>query len=207
LGIRPVCDILIKFDALTQDYDADEVKRTPLEVLNRQLEIMTARYRIGDGTGATYVGPANNCAQDSNQALYAAIRAIQVAIQVNPTEIPHAIKTNPEFKNWLLRHPEYATSFKQLVKLATVLRHQLLPFGVARADWQNSTASLGSSLEDSPLQQVFKALVSWRTILPRKAGDTVTQIFFKQGASVWILSTSQVGNLDRDIAAIAPISF
>jgi predicted Abi (CAAX) family protease len=178
-----------------------------LEVLNRQLEIMTARYRIGDGTGATYVGPANNCAQDSNQALYAAIRAIQVAIQVNPTEIPHAIKTNPEFKNWLLRHPEYATSFKQLVKLATVLRHQLLPFGVARADWQNSTASLGSSLEDSPLQQVFKALVSWRTILPRKAGDTVTQIFFKQGASVWILSTSQVGNLDRDIAAIAPISF
>lgn len=207
LGIRPVCDILIKFDALTQDYDADEVKRTPLEVLNRQLEIMTARYRIGDGTGATYVGPANNCTQDSNQALYAAIRGIQTAIQINPTEIPYAIKTNPQFKNWLLRHPEYATSFKQLVKLGTVLRHQLLPFGVARADWQNSTASLGSSLEDSPLQQVFKALVSWRTILPRKANDSVTQIFLKQGASVWILSSSQIGNLDPDIAAIAPFTF
>lgn len=209
LGIRPICDILIKFDALTEDYDTDEVKHTPLEVLNRQLEIMTARYRIGDGTGATYVGPANNCAQDSNQALYAAIRAIQIAIQVNPTEIPHAIKTNPQFKNWLLRHPEYATSFKQLQKLATVLRHELLPFGIARADWQDSNynTTIGSSLEDSPVEQILRALVSWRTILPRKASDTVTQIFFNQGASMWILSASQIGNLDPDIAAIAPLTF
>lgn len=209
LGIRPVCDILIKLNALTDDYDADEVKRTPLEVFNRQLEIMTARYRIGDGMGATYVGPANNCAQDSNQALYAALRAIQVAIQVNhPTDIGYAIKTNPEFKNWLLRHPEYATSFKQLVKLSKVLRHYLLPFGIARADWQNSsTTTIGSSLADSPVQQVIRALVSWRSILPRKSGDTVTQIFFKQKASMWILSTSQVGNLDPDIAAIAPFTF
>ncbi|WP_017314438.1 hypothetical protein [Mastigocladopsis repens] len=207
LGIRPVCDILIKIDALTQDYDVDEVKRLPLGVIMRQLEIMTARYRIGDGMGATYVGPANNCAQDSNQAIYAAIRAIQVAIQFNPTDIPYAIKTNPEFKNWLLRHPEYATSFKQLVNLSTSLRHQLLPFGVARADWQNTTTTIGSSLADSPLQQVFRALVSWRTILPRKSGDTVTQIFLKQGASLWILSTSQLGNTDPDIAAIAPFTF
>lgn len=35
---------------------------------------MAARYRIGDGTGGTFVRPANNCTQDANQALYAALR-------------------------------------------------------------------------------------------------------------------------------------
>ncbi|NJM72182.1 MAG: CAAX protease [Scytonema sp. RU_4_4] len=207
LGIRPACDILIKLDALTDDYDTDEVKRSALGAFIRQLEIMTARYRIGDGMGATYVGPANNCAQDSNQALYAAIRIIQAAIQFNAKDIPYAIKTNPEFKNWLLRHPEYATSFKQLVKLDKALRDELLPFGVTRVDWESSTTTIGTSLLDSPLRQIFRALVSWRSILPRKANDTVAQIFFKQGASMWILSTSQVGNSDPDIAAITPFTF
>ena len=207
LGIRPVSDILIKLDAVTQDYEVDGVKHSPLRVLIRQLEIMTARYRIGDGTGVTYVGPANNCAQDSNQALYAAIKAIQVAIQSRPTDLPFAIQSNPQFKDWLLRHPEQATYFKQVVNLGTSLKHELLPFGVARADWQNSIEDLGSSLEDSPLKQLFTALLSWRTILPHKASDTVTQIFINQGASVWILSTSQVGNSDPDIAAIAPFTF
>ncbi|GAB1540230.1 hypothetical protein NUACC21_28990 [Scytonema sp. NUACC21] len=207
LGIRPTCDILIKFDALTDDYDTDEIKRSPLEVFVRQLEIMTARYRIGDGMGATYVGPANNCAQDSHQALYAAIIAIETAIQQDSKNIPYALETNPEFKNWLLRHPEYATSFKQLVKLGKVLRRELLPFGIARADWQGRTTTIGSSLADDPLRQLFRALVSWRSILPRKASDTVSQIFLNQGASMWILTTSQVGNSDPDIAAIAPFTF
>lgn len=196
LGIRPVCDILIKLDAITEDYEINGVKHSPLQVLILQLEIMTARYRIGDGKGATYVGPANNCAQDSNQALYAAMKGIHFPIQADP-----------QFRNWLLRHPELATCLKQLGNLIKALRHQLLPFGIARADWRNSAPDLGSSLQDSPLKQIFTALVSWRTILPHKASDTVTQIFIEQGASVWILSTSQVGNSDPDIAAIAPFTF
>jgi len=51
---------------------------------------MMARYRIGDGTGSTFVGP-NNCAQDSNQALYAALQRGSRArewTQVNPDAAP-----------------------------------------------------------------------------------------------------------------------
>ncbi|MBV8374547.1 MAG: CAAX protease, partial [Candidatus Eremiobacteraeota bacterium] len=39
-----------------------------------QLDAMSARYRIGDGTGGTYVGAANNSSQDSNRALAAALK-------------------------------------------------------------------------------------------------------------------------------------
>ncbi|MGK7927438.1 MAG: hypothetical protein AB4290_19720 [Spirulina sp.] len=69
LGTRPVCDLLVKLDAFTADFEFDGQKNSALRATIAQLEAMMARYRIGDGTGATYVGPANNCAQDSNQAL------------------------------------------------------------------------------------------------------------------------------------------
>ena len=197
IGIRPTTNILIKFAPFTEDYDFNGVKRSALQTLIRELEIMTARYRIGDGTGVTYVGPANNCSQDSNQALYAAIKTILFAIKSN----------NSEYQDWLKHNLDQVSRLQKLEKLGESLRRELLPFGVARADWQNSTENLGSSLEDSPLKQLFTGLLSWRTMLPRKASDTVTEIFLKQGASVWILATSQVGGCDPDIAAIAPISF
>jgi hypothetical protein len=45
-----------------------------LDPLAMQLDAMTARYRIGDGTGGTYAGAANNSSQDSNRALAAALK-------------------------------------------------------------------------------------------------------------------------------------
>lgn len=84
LGTRPTCDILIKLDAFTNTYAIGSVSVSPLDLMMRQLQVMTARYRIGDGTGGTYVGPANNCSQDSNQALFASIRLTARNLQKNP---------------------------------------------------------------------------------------------------------------------------
>ncbi|MGA9379300.1 MAG: CAAX protease, partial [Phormidium sp.] len=44
-GVRPVCDILIKFDAFTNFYDLDGFQVSPLTEMLRQLQVMTARYR------------------------------------------------------------------------------------------------------------------------------------------------------------------
>lgn len=90
-GTRPVCDILIKFEPFTGSFDLDGRRRSPLTTMFNQLEAMTARYRTGGGTGATYVGPANNCVQDSNQALFASIRSIAAAIEAN----------QPMLQSWL----------------------------------------------------------------------------------------------------------
>ncbi|MBV8490913.1 MAG: CAAX protease, partial [Candidatus Eremiobacteraeota bacterium] len=67
-GLRPVCDVVLRHQGFAG---------SALEPLRLQLEAMTARYRIGDGTGGTYVGAANNCSQDSNRALYAAVRTVK----------------------------------------------------------------------------------------------------------------------------------
>ena len=152
-----------------------------------------ARYRIGDGTGGTYVGPVHNCAQDSNQALYGAIKRLQVATT-----------SESEVEDWLEQNPEQAQSFSQLVKLGKSIRRKLLPFGTARADWQKNDDKLGISPEEDAFQGLLMGLASWRTMLPRLASETVTELFLQQGASVWLLRTNQVGGYYPDIQPIAP---
>jgi predicted Abi (CAAX) family protease len=193
MGSRPVWDIVIKHNGFTEDFDLKGIKRSALDILVYQLEQMTARYRIGDGTGGTYVGPAHNCSQDSNQAFYAAIKSMQ-----------NAIDSNPELVAMLTDDPGEPERYEQLVKIGTAIRQQLLPFGTARADWQDGEKNLGISPEEDFFQNLAIGLISWRTLLPRLAGETIARQFLRQGALVWILRTTQVGGYDPDIEPIVP---
>ena len=196
LGLRPVADTLLTLDGFTDDYETDDgQKRSPLDQVIHQLEIMAARYRIGDGTGGTFVGPANNCTQDANQALYAALR-----------HIARAIRSQPRVEEWIKQHPSQLHKLEQLERLGLDLKRLLLPWGTARADWKNHAEVLGSTLEDDPVQTLIRSLLTWRTILPRLTSDEVTQAFLKQGGSAWVLRTNQVGGFDPDIEPVAPMT-
>ena len=196
LGNRPISDILVKFDAVTEDYDFDGVKVSPLQEFTHQMDIMMARYRIGDGTGASVVQPATSCVQDANQALYVTIKRIEAAI-----------KSNPHIQDWLQRYPDHPQTrrFGQLVELGRSLEHELVPLGIVRSDWQKNAQTLaGTRLEGSSLRNFFAALTTWRTVLPRRAHDEIATIFIKNGASVWSIRTNQVGGFDPDIEPLAP---
>ncbi|MEL7357350.1 MAG: CAAX protease [Cyanobacteria bacterium J06560_6] len=196
LGTRPVCDLLVKLDAFTQDFDFEGTPDSALRGTISQLEAMMARYRIGDGTGGTYVGPANNCAQDSNQSLYAALRRMETLFETH----------HDWLKQWQQTQPEQVQRFQQLINLKQSLKRKLMPFGSARADWREGAYNLGSSLEDRPLHNLSIGIGSWRTLLPRLASDTIVKIFLEQNADVWVLSTHQVGGHDPDIAPLAPMT-
>lgn len=194
LGTRPVCDVIVKLDAFTDDYDFGWVQQSGLGVLQRKLETMTARYRIGDGTGGTYVGPANNCSQDSNQALYAAIRHIE-----------DRVKSSPEIQEWLQHNSREAVRLARLFALKEGLKHKLLPRSTARADWQQGAERLG--IDQGPLRQLLLGLGSWRAILPRVASNTIAETFLDRGAMAWVLRTNQVGGHDPNIAPLVPLGF
>jgi len=196
-GVRPICDLLIKFEPFTGYYEINGQQVSPLDQMLLQLRVMTARYRIGDGTGGTYVGPANNCAQDSNQALFASIRNIEQFLRQNP-----AI-----FQALLTENPPQARRFQTLIKLGKDLKLVLQPFGGPRSDWEQNEFNLGSTLEDRPLVNLWTGLGSWRTLLPRLASDNIVRLFLKYGATVWVLRTNQIGGYDPDIKPIAPITF
>lgn len=197
IGIRPTADTLLRFAPFTGFYDSpDGIRRSPLNALVRQLEVMAARYRIGDGSGGTYVGPANNCSQDSNQSLYAALKFMQQAT--------HGDKNTP---GWLAEHPEVEAQLQQLERLGKDLKWHLLPFGSARADWEEDMESLGNTLEDHPLKTILRGLLSWRTMFPRIASDSITHAFLHEGATAWMLRTNQLGGDNPEIEPLAPMTF
>ena len=194
LGSRPITDIIVKLDVL-DEYNFDGVRRFPLNALAYQLDRMMARYRTGDGTGGTFVGPANSCVQDSCQALYLAINMTLAEIE-----------RNPEIKNWIAHHPEHQQT-KRLQRLAAFNREiekQLVPWQT-RADWVDPYLSLiGTRLQDRPVTTIVNALTSWRSLLPRLANDSLARTFLDYGASLWLLQTYQVGGYDKNIEPIAP---
>jgi predicted Abi (CAAX) family protease len=160
-----------------------------------QLEAMVARYRIGDGTGGTFVTAASNCAQDSNRALFATLRAID-----------EFVKTHPARDRWLLERPEQAVRYGELVALMRDLRKQLAPFGATRHDWSGNEYNLGGTMEDAPVQNALSAIGSWRTVLPRLAFNTAVDTFLRHDATAWVSGTSQIGGDRPDIAPVVPFT-
>ncbi len=196
LFTRPVTDILVKFAPVTQDYNFDNITISPLTEFERQLNIMMARYRVGDGTGNATVTPATSCIQDSSQALYAAIAIIK-----------QKIKSNPKIQNWLQTHPNHPQSlrFQQLSNLSKQLEQQLLPLRIVRSDWQSSVDTLAGIGDKETFTDfsIWAALTSWRTMMPRQAQDELATLFWKQKAKLWFLQTYQVGGWNPEIAPLA----
>lgn len=193
LGVRPVCDLVIQYDPFTNPFDFGGVQASALDGLVTQLEIMTARYRVGDGTGGTYVGPAHNCSQDSNQALYAAVK-----------NLGDVLNQMPALKTWLDGYPDQAARFEKLVQLGRFIKREMLPLGTARADWKTNNSTLGVSPESEILYNLTVGLISWRTLLPRLACETIARQFLNQGARIWVLQTCQVGGDRPEIAPVVP---
>ncbi len=197
LGTRPVCDILIKYEPIISNYDFDGVKLSPLNEFIEELREITARYRVGDGTGASLITPTASCVQDSNQALYATIYDIQKLVKLNPT-----------INQWLEKHPKDKQTqyFNELISLGNILEKQLVPMGVVRRDWrQNAKDLFGTNSKNSNIITIaINMLKSWRTVFPKRAQDETTKIFLKQNAMAWVLRSNQVGGFDDNIAPVAP---
>lgn len=192
-GSRPTCDLVIKLDSFTGTYDVGGLQRSPLTNMITALQAMTAVYRTGNGTGGTYVGPANNCSQDSNQALFASI-----------TNMGDRLRENPHVIQQIRSTPEQAARFDDLLALGRELKQALQPLGGPRADWEKNELNLGTTLEDNPLRNLRTGLGSWRTMFPRVASDAIVRVFLNHGASVWVLRTNQIGGYDREIEPVVP---
>jgi predicted Abi (CAAX) family protease len=199
LNSRPISDVIVKLEVL-RDYNLGGVLLSPLTEFQRQLEIMMARYRTGDGTGSSNVTPAVSCVQDSNQALYITIEVLRNRIQ-----------TNAAIADWVKNHPDdpEARRFQRLGQLGDRLKQVLAPRGIIRPDWQQNAkilAAVESRQGASFTRQdtLANALLSWQSMLPRVSHDVISRIFLEQGATLWFLRTNQVGGSMPEILPLAP---
>jgi predicted Abi (CAAX) family protease len=197
LGSRPISDVMIKLDTFTEPIEFKGNSFYFLRELLKQAQVITARYRTGDGTGMSTITPATSCVQDSNQALYIAIEQLKLQILANP-----------EIKAWFANNPEDDESkqFSEFIELGTDLRDSLTPRGVVRPDWQDNAEYLAGIKDGNLFNQVsFKNTIdSWNTMLPRQGHDDISRIFLDHGASLWFIRTNQVGGEDPNIEPIAP---
>jgi len=199
LGTRPISDVLVKIPSLSHVYQFGESSLNPLATFQRELGVMMARYRTGDGTGAAIVTPAQSCVQDSSQALYETIQAIK-----------NQMAGQPQITTWLENHAEdpQTALFQDLLALGQSVQRELVPLGIARPDWQDNAQKLvGIESGDRPARNVntpINNLLSWRTVIPRVAYDNVTAILLNHGAELWFLRTNQVGGADPTILPLAP---
>ncbi|MBD2427735.1 CPBP family glutamic-type intramembrane protease [Phormidium sp. FACHB-1136] len=206
LGTRPIGDALVLLPALSHTYTLGDLTFSPLTELERQLTVMMARYRTGDGTGASIVTPAQSCVQDSSQALYETIRVLR-----------NQVSRSPLATEWLANHPNdpQTALFQDLVALSQRLQGQLVPLGMVRPDWRDN-ASVLTGIEEVTTVDTEAAgrfanqttwlnnLLSWRTVIPRVAYDNMAAIFLQQGADLWFLGTYQVGGADPTLLPLAP---
>ncbi|MDB9527960.1 CPBP family glutamic-type intramembrane protease [Oscillatoria sp. CS-180] len=198
LGSRPISDVAVKLDILTDALDVGSRSLLPLDTLLTEIQIIAARYRTGDGTGVTPVTPATSCVQDSGQALYIAIEQLKQQATATPALTVQS-DISPDIPD--------AENFQELVKLGRSLENLLVPYGVVRSDWkQNAKALAGVNRRDQFVssQNFINVLLSWRSMLPRRAHDDLSQVFLKHGAQLWFFRTNQVGGRNPEIVPLAP---
>lgn len=191
-GVRPIQDMAVKIDSLCAPFTIWGNQVTALEAIVKQLEVMEARYRIADGHGGTKVGAANNCAQDSAQALYAAIRTVS-----------RVIGARADVRAEMSDTPEEARRLRELEAIGDEIQRVLLPWGAARADWEYGAAVLGGGGEGI-IGSIGNAVKSWRTMLPPVAARALAEVCLEQGATIYVLRTFQVGGDDPEIEPIVP---
>jgi predicted Abi (CAAX) family protease len=202
LGLRPTSDVLVKFDAFTNTFTFGKTTVSLFGELLKQAQVLSARYRIGDGTGVAAVTPFTSCVQDSNQALYIAME-----------QIKQQIHQNSDIIQWLEQHPNHPDMerLKRFGKIGTALEAMLTPYSVVRPDWQKNAEVLAGIAPESrftsPTGQIkglFLGILSWRSMMPRWAHDEVSQVFLRNGAHLWFLRTNSVGGNDPAIEPIPP---
>ncbi len=202
MGTRPVSDVLVQGDSAL------------LPELAIQAQVLMARYRTGDGTGVSTVTPATSCVQDSSQALWIAIDQLrfQYRRKLRDPAVGPSMNTGST-----------AIQLERLSSLARELDQLLTPFGMVREDWRRnserlkaarlgpsaaittSSAEPGDEGNDGFLrgQSLGDVMLSWRSMMPRRAHDDLAQLLIRRNTPIWILRTNQLPG-HPNIAPLAP---
>jgi predicted Abi (CAAX) family protease len=159
---RPVSDTIVKVPELFDDSHGQD----PSKVLEQRLAEMTARYRSGHGDGSSQVTSAQNCSQDSSQALYATMSDWKQAISDG-------------------------TIGKELTQFCEQLSGHITPiFGWAPRAWRRTA---NNKVANPKSFRYLPALKAYKTILPRENYEGLTSMALKGERDAMLFKTDTIG--------------
>lgn len=195
---RPVLDTAVYLPALDRSYDFGTVKFRPMTGLVEELDAMTARYRIGNGTGSAAVTPANSCIQDSSQALFFALMKLEENVRSRPEVVARV--------DGVGANDPQVMDYKVLTKLADTVEGYLSPLGVTRRDWRKNADNVAgvTSCPGAIVGAVFCGLASYNTIFPRRGHDLYAKALLEAGGVAISVRTAQVGGTSAGLVPLSP---
>jgi predicted Abi (CAAX) family protease len=123
------------------------------------------------------VTPATSCVQDSAQALFIALDRVR----------------------------RRGGSAPAAASLKRQLEGLLTPFGTVRPDWRRNAEVLeGGGGRFERAGGPLPALLSWRSMMPRRAHDDLAALLLRHGSPAWILRTNQLPGADPRLEPLAP---
>lgn len=150
----------------------------PSRIFEERMAEMTARYRSGHGDGASFVTSAQNCSQDSSQALYATV------------------------SDWKKAMAD-GTIGTELQQFAEDVTSHITPlFGLAPRAWRRTAANekpKGNSLRWLP------ALKAYKTIVPRQNHEGLSKMALESGRDIMVFKTDVIGADNPDIIPTEPV--
>ena len=159
---RPIQDTLVEIPELFDDSQGVN----PGEILEERLTEMMARYRSGHGDASSKVTAAQNCSQDSTQALYAAM------------------------SDWKTAMAE-GTMSESLKKVCEDITSHITPFfGMAPAAWRRTARN---EKPKSNSLRWLPALKSPKTVLPRRNTEALVELAIDNKRPALVLKTSTLG--------------
>lgn len=175
-----------------------------MDSIRLELAVMAARFRIGDGLGATFVTATSSCVQDSNQALYDGLWVIRHRILDNKA----AVKFLKDPKN---RYSEDVKSFMKLNSFYFRFVLRFVKLSRFRTDWSphEEKAIRANKYNTMPIfgvnpTDLLKAFASGEFVVPRWLYDNLSVFMSQRGADSLILHSAQIGGEAPEIYPTAP---
>lgn len=177
----PVADTIIDIPEL-QPYKINGKIIRPMRGLERELEQMMSKYRVGSGSGCSMVRPDVSCVQDSHCALYAGLDNL----------LRHLVPTS-EFKTLRESSSPYGQRLNSLLTLAKDVERTIASFGNAQGNWKEFAAEPFGTRDPSKVKALLRTFISIRTVFPRAAHDNLLRLAAKKNYRMWNILTCQIG--------------
>ncbi|KAJ3070064.1 hypothetical protein HK102_006768 [Quaeritorhiza haematococci] len=169
---------------------------------------MVARYRSGDGTGIANVNPYESCSQDSNFAVYAAIKEIESFIQQNSERKRKHLFFHEEVVPFVNPGVDEGM-FERFEGLVERYEHKIIREARYRVDWRRNLKTLMFNTPIDPedrydvniwgVRSFTRALLSRGILVPRWNFDAISKMMLKRGATARLVRTNFLGANDPEL--------
>jgi predicted Abi (CAAX) family protease len=191
---RAISDAIIWHPSLSSTYKLGSTSIQPIQGILRELDVMGARFRSGDGHGVAKVIASKSCVQDSNQAAF-----------ISMSKFLAELKAFGDSEESLIKAAN-GQQLLELKKIAEDYRDDVIRFAALREDWREAvTAEIAST--KPPLEGIkglLAAIQSGTVLTPDIAYKKILSIFYNQNATIWFVRTNQIGGYKPDISPTAP---